>query len=234
MSGIQFTVPTTFTDEDLPILLPSAGIAGYNYRFAAPSLIPKLGLANDDPVTTWPSYGSVDYPLTVPSGAASPTFKTNSGNPYVEFDGTDDGMAVAAYGSGTVNTVVMVMRKAGTGGTVPVFSGGGWNTSVSSNFGMNLAGNTGGIPVVAMTNDTWHVAAAVFNNNSSFLVVDGTKSVQTPASVSQTTTIFRVGRDGAFFAHFDLVELIAYPTALSEGNIATIRAALQDAYPDLL
>jgi hypothetical protein len=165
------------------------------------------------------------------SGTVAPTYRANSGNPYVDFDGTTNGLGVAGYLSGAVKTFVMVYRHPGTGGSIPSVSG---SAVVMNQAGtLVLTGNTGGAPAVTITANVWHVVAGVVNGNSSFTVVDGVKSSQTPANVTGTMTKLRLGRDASSYCKFNIAEFITYSDAKSEANIATIRTALQAAYSGL-
>jgi hypothetical protein len=234
LSGIRYTIPTTFTDTTLPVAVHSVGIDGYSHRYVAKALPGMEGLTEGNDVATWPSLGTITSPLT-PSGNTSgtdaPLFRANSGNPYVEFDGVDDGLGIAGYASDSAKTVVMVMRRTGGSGTPVVLSG---STLILSRGGsLTLSGNTGGIPSVSITSAAWHVVTVVSNGNGSFTVVDGVKSSQTPANVTGKMSVFRLGREASSYGAFDLAEVIAYSDAKSEADIATIRAALQAGYPTL-
>lgn len=56
----------------------------------------SLALSDNDPVSTWvDDFGTAD---ATSSGSARPTYKANSGDPYVEFDGTDDVLAATTAG----------------------------------------------------------------------------------------------------------------------------------------
>lgn len=234
MAGLKVIVPTTFTDTTLPLAVHGAGISGYNYRHVAKILGAVQGLTNGADVPSWPSLGSIATPFTsAANGSADdPVYRTNSGNPFVEFDGTDDGLGMSGYVDNSVKTVVMVMRKPTTGNASAMMSGGA-TLNINRNGNLTLSGNTGGAPNVSISADVWHFVAVVSNLNSSFVVVDGVKSSQAPANVTGRMQSFRLGRESTSYCRFDLAEVIAYSDAKSEANLATIRAALQAAYPGL-
>lgn len=234
MAGIRLTIPTTFTDTTLPLAFHSAGISGYNYRYVARLLPSQSGVGDGADVTSWPSVGALATAMT-PTGndgtAGAPVYRANSGNPFVEFNGTSDGLGVTPYTAGAVKTAVMIVRHPGTGGGNPIISGS--NALMTQNGTMLISGNSGASPYVALTPNAWHVAAMVVNGNSSFTVVDGVKSTETPIGATGAMATLRLGKEASNWARFDIAELITYSDVKTEANIATIRAALQAAYPDL-
>lgn len=85
-----------------------------------------LALADNDPVSTWAdAFGSADYTA---AGGVRPTYKANAGDPYVQFDGTDDTMAATISGLGLDFSVVLIWeRVADSGGYARAFETNGDN-----------------------------------------------------------------------------------------------------------
>ncbi len=108
-----------------------------------------VGLANNDPVTTWPDLAgnSVAHDLTTHGGSTNPLFKTGqlNGLPGIKFDGSDDILArnfgggagdEAGYKSGTEHTIFVVAKavpapSGGAGSDNPILNAGTGGGSAS-------------------------------------------------------------------------------------------------------
>ena len=72
-----------------------------------------LALSDNDPVGTWDDLNNV-ADLTA-TGSTRPTYKANSGDPYVEFDGTDDKLSLSSGGGWVDASAVFIIEIVTTG-----------------------------------------------------------------------------------------------------------------------
>lgn len=92
-----------------------------SHQFKASSI---TGLADGDAVSTWNNL--IGASNATGSGAARPTYRTNSGDPYVEFDGTNDFMSAAVGGQSAFAMACVFERVSTTSyGRVIGWNGGG-------------------------------------------------------------------------------------------------------------
>lgn len=232
------------------------GTAAAPFRFlAVPETIPGLqlwtkasritGLADGDPVSTWPDLSGNARHFTQ-TGGNRPTYRTNilNGKPVVRLDGVNDYMQTPAFVIGAPATVfAVIVRRANSGGlNYPVvfdstpagfaFSlfmdgGAGYTYGISAGDGVNLFTSA-----VSSLNDP-DVLGVVINGASSFITKDGLATTPGNAGSNSTPTGLQIGINRAMnvtFFEVDFAEFIVYDTALSSVNRRLVEAYLGAEY----
>ncbi|MFF2485263.1 hypothetical protein ACFVSU_02620 [Microbacterium sp. NPDC058062] len=221
------TSPFTLNNAALPIVHHSAGVVGYTHRWTPYEILPAVDAA----CLSWTDYVG-GLALSATNG---PTVKALAdGRKYLQHDGGNDTIRSTSVPSGDVATVIMVARGRATDTGTTIYASG---TGVS----INRNGTTGTVinPGAAVNNptkldNTWRLVAAVATASDARLIIDGVKATATAAGIWGTA--LRLGANGtpANFSMLDVAEVITYPTALSDADIALVRTAMIAAYPALL
>jgi hypothetical protein len=219
--------PVTFTTTSPQKLRAGVGVTGYTHRYMGQDITAAAGVV----VTGWDdSVGT--KPLT---GTNGPTVRAIAdGRKYLEFDGVNDHIKNDTLTAGDFSTLVLVARTRSTDGAYTVLAAGAQTTIIragTSGTAMN--------PGTLMTNstktdNTWRVIIATSTASEANITVDGVKT--TGVAGNAFGNMLRLGADGTpnLFSTLDVIEVLTYPTALSDGDKATIRTSLKAAYPTLL
>jgi hypothetical protein len=200
----------------------------------------QLGLADNDPVSSWTDESGGGRHMT---GAATPLYKTGvqNGLPGVLFDGTDDTLTatVAADASRTIFIVAKKLSST-TGGSVwsmsntsaRVFtgSGSGWLYNAKD---AAVGGGQANIGTAAVADAVAGSVISLVLASATSLTVYGngvdTVGAFDPHSIITTATGFRLSGIGAsqFFSGY-VFEVIAYDTALSDTDREAVETYLLD------
>lgn len=179
------------------------------------------------------------------TGASQPLYRASgpNGQPYLEFDGTDDLMTTSAFGSGISQPLTdffvirqnswtladrvsdsgtdeLVLRQQSSSPEVAIYAGGAFDCT-----------NSG------LTVGQWGVLEIIWNGASSQIQVNGgTATTGNPGSGGLTAARTRSigGHNGApppiTAAHIDVAAHLSYSEATSNGNRSTVRAYLGSKY----
>lgn len=216
------------------------------------------GLGDGDAISTWNDLSGAGRNATG-SGAARPVYKTNIVNskPVVRFDGVDDVMSLAAL-SLTNNvpglTIIAVVKfrsvpaaqkgilffTTGAGVTRARldggYSAGKWGAGgrrLDADSFQSVASST------SIVSSGFSIVEGVFDyaNSDLFQYINGaldgsSTSFQTPGNTSATnSTAATIGALGAAdFADIDAAEILIWPSTLSSGDRALVRAYLAAKY----
>ncbi len=223
----------TLGTASAPTTINQAAIAaGLTPWYKADALV----LNNNDPVATWIDSSSGGNDATQGTAGKKPLYKTSvlNSKPVVRFDGVDDFLRTAAFGSpfAQPNTIFLVGKKNGTGtqayfdgitshrnaifnfpdGTLDLFAGGGADT---------VAGT--------ITNAVFMLLTAQFNGASSFGRTNGSaNTVVNPGT--NDLTLATLGAD--FNAtpgntlNGDIAEVLVYNAALTAPQITQVETYL--------
>lgn len=207
-----------------------AGVAGYTHRYIAA----EVAAAVDTTCLALPDYVGAKA-LTV--AVNGPTVKAlTDGRKYLQFDGTNDTLKSDSITGGDVATVILIARARTTdSATTIVASGSGVSINRNGASGTVINPSTPANNPEKLDNQ-WRFLAAVATASAASLTVDGTKITATPDPAGVWGTSLRLGANGApnFFSPIDVLELITYPTALSDADIALVRTAMKAYYADEL
>ncbi|MGO4143811.1 hypothetical protein AB4Y77_01890 [Paenarthrobacter sp. YAF11_1] len=212
----------------LDYLSHSTGVAGYTHRWLAARQSPADGAALS---AFTPTTGT----LALSSNGTAPTMQTDEyGNRCVRFDGVDD--ILSASGLSDVQTLVVVARvKAATGVEHGVFHTGGTylKRTTADTSAITISGTTSKFVSVNPNGPLYHVFSLAATSTTSRYAIDGTAAeVGASTGVHSQVTIGRAST--AIFGNLDVYEVITYPTALSLGNLTSIRAAMAARYGSAL
>lgn len=223
-------LPLTFTQPSPQKLAParhSAGVTGFKHRYMSED----IGTAVGSVAGAWEDYVGAKALAAAPNG---PTVRAlPDGRKYLEFDGVNDFMANNTIPDGDSLTVVMVARSRDTAVTYNAYMA-GLNCSIARSGNTATALNPGTAKTVPVPLDNqWRVVVAVATPTVATLTVDGTTGVATAAGTFGTALRLG-GANNSSFSMLDIVEFIAFPTALSDPEKVSVRAAMKAAYPTLL
>lgn len=216
-------------DASLPVLAPSAGITGYSQRWIAQGLDGADGAA----VTSWSDIVAGRTLVTNQGAGAGVTKKISGPDAYVHFDGTS-GSLLESDTLTTSPLSVMALVRVPTGGGLGLYAASNVFSSRGSSGQFNVNCGTGGGGVqVSLTNgvplDTWLVLGWSQAGAASFVYSNGTKLVGTLGTGAATK--FGLGQlQAGALTQMDCAELIAWPTALTQAQMDTVRASLQANY----
>jgi hypothetical protein len=199
--------------------------------------------ADGDAVARWDSEMSIMSPFTQATSTKRPLYRTNSGNPYLDFDGVDDNMTCGSTGISTITQPYYMMaatKLTALLGSQSVFDGAsnGFRSSLAQNnigspnyqweiFAGAFVGTQGMIPT---TNDV--VVGGLFNSASSKGRIDQTDGSVINISTQVPTTGIIIGSQWDLTAPlggriYGLVLIGASPSAGDKTSISTWLAALQ-------
>lgn len=224
---VDRSTPLTGDLTGLPRFRHGAGVAGYAHRYMPDDVTTAVGAVT----TSWTDYVG-GKTLT---GTNGPTVRAiGDGRKYLEFDGTNDTIKNESFTVGNLQTVVMVAKgRAADSGTTIYVSGSAISVNRNGTAGTTI---NPGSPTNNATklDNTWRCVAVVATASDARLIIDGVKATATPNGTF--ANILRLAANGtpAFFSQLDVIELIAYPSALTDGQVATVRTAMLAAYPTLL
>jgi hypothetical protein len=206
------------------------GVTGFTHRYVGLATTVDVGRE----LTVWQDLVGTAHlqPAGTSPVGTSPKVRQSTTR-YLEFDGINDTLKSDSM-STSVQTVIMVARARSTDSATTILASG---TGVSIN--RNGASGTVLNPGVATNNtvkldNQWRFVAAVATASVATLSIDGTKITATASGTWGTS--LRLGANGTpgYWSPLDVAEVITYPTALSDGDVATIRTALQAVYTGML
>lgn len=223
--------PTGPNAGTLPILLPSTGVTDYTHRWSIKSIDPSV--ANGTKVTGWAS--AKGKLLTAASEATAPTVATSGGMRALAFDGSDDTLAVGDIGN--VYGVTLVARVAAASGVnTGIWDGGSSSIGVVRTAGnsVGLFYNGGSATMTGAEIPNWSFVHAWFGSTGFLRINATTSGAVTPTSGSGPVTALRLGRNNTAFGNIAIAEVILWDRILDNTELATLRAALQVAYPSMV
>ena len=209
-----------------------------------------LGLSDGDPVSTWADQSGYSRDFTQ-SDTARPVFRTNSGNPFVKFDGVNDWMLGPNFADNLSDFLILLVIEHSspvpTSTNYPITkmadygTGAGWTMlglaeyivlqkDGGSNWimaqGSYLPLSAGQLSVVA-----WEVKSFAFAGLKQYLngaLQSLTDSSEPPVSNISTTSPVRLGSDGALINFFDsgLAAVMIIAPAPSSTNRAVLETRL--------
>ena len=209
---------------------PVAPLTGLIAQFRAAD----INIANGAAVTAWANRRAPDADFVIVGG---PLYSTTGTRPSVVFDGVDDRASAAIGVMAQPSTRIFIGRMvtATAGKTIM----GTTNNSTNRNI-LSMSGSTGKYSMYGGTNtrdstvnaDTSvHFFATVFNGASSLIVVDGTvTTMSTPGAEAGEGVRLGANPGLSNFSNIEAQEVLVYDHALTQSEIASIRAAYQTWY----
>ncbi|MGB7239930.1 MAG: hypothetical protein WBD41_28590 [Rhodococcus sp. (in: high G+C Gram-positive bacteria)] len=220
-------LPVTFTTPSPQKIQAGLGVAGFTHRYTPNGILGAVGAI----VTSWAD----DIGSRALAGANGPIVRALAdGRKYLEFDGVNDTIKNDTMPAGDVGTVIMIARNRATDtGTTIMASGTGVSINRAGTSGTMLNPGTGVVNATKLDNQ-WRFVAAPATAAAASLTIDGVKATATPSGIWGTN--LRIGANGSpnFWSQLDIVEMVTYPTALSDADLATIRTAMKSSYPAIL
>lgn len=212
-------------------MIPS-DIAGLKLWLKADAI---TGLADADPVTTWPDSSGLGHDVGQATAAKKPTYQTNeiNGKPVVRFDAVDDFLGNATLVVAQPLTIVVVERAA-----VANHLGNFIDGSVRCILGHSslvyrlYAGGAGSIEG-GTTDTSAHSMSGHFNGASSEMWKDGTSIATGDPGTLAYPAGYKIGSDhnGADqFFNGDIAEVIIYDSALSAADRNALGGYIQTKY----
>lgn len=204
--------------------LHTLSVSGFDNRYAASEVEDPVGTA----VASWQDFGPASKPLAQNSASARPVLATEDGIQCVSFDGVDDALYATSFSATEAEplTVVMVAKLPWPTAT---------KTIINASSRKLLRGATGNLTMsrtgtLANTSSTdgWHFYASVFDNTAARNHIDGSVTTGT-IGTSTPTSGLTVG--GSSRAH--IAEFLVYRGALTEAQVASLRADMKAEYPTL-
>lgn len=200
------------------------------------------GLSDGDPVSQWTDFSGNGYHATQATAAKRPTFKTGvqNGLPAIRFDGTDDWLRTASWGSkAQPNTVFIVAKPPANGtGTRIIIEGivstdrHLWAKDAANDSNSFYGGAwVSGATITGIAN-TWSIAALNFNGADFNVYINGESRVTGNIGahgLSGLTIGTNLATDNFFF-NSDMSEIIVYDTLLSDADRAKVEAYLSQKY----
>jgi hypothetical protein len=194
---------------------------------------------NGSNVSAWAGVGGLGQTLSQASASVQPLFVTSgpNGKPYVEFDGVDEQMTSATFGSASgpfhcfyairLNSwaVNEAISKLDAEGTIQTRS----STPRISQIDSTIANENADLSV-----GDWHLLEAGWANanDASFLKVDaGTETTGGTLADGITMTTLTIGYNGSdSWSEIDLAELAIYNTEKTSGDLAAIQGYFNTRY----
>jgi len=188
-----------------------------------------LGLANNDPVTTWTDSSGLGNNVTQVVAGAKPTYKTNilNGLPVVRGDGGDHLAHAGVVTSSVQHTMMLVLKVSGTNSTVPFYNGNtagdGWGFIQGSGGSRNVlfggaVEKSDGTP--SPTN--FEVWTHTWNGSISEMWVNGASEAVTDPSTAPggapTGSTLVMGLAGSNQWNGDIAEVLIWDSALNTTN----------------
>ena len=196
-----------------------------------------LSLSNNDPVSSWPTAGTggANFEWQQGTSANQPTYKTGGPNglPYVNWDGTNDQMFLAAQSSTTDSTQTIIAVLA-PNSPLNVFKTVFSTRKVPMYYAVDSPDSAWGsfLTVVLLGNDlptagVWCILAIVYRAaNDIDLYSLGVKVNRTAGSGGGAFWGVLGSGDGQQFANMKLGEVCYYDNALSETDVRNIAEGL--------
>ena len=203
-------------------------ISSIRNRYKATDLV----LSDNDPVTTWvDSIGSDDL---TSSGTARPTYKANAGDPYLEFDGTNDVLSNLTVAGGWGDfTAVVIASILTTGVDFERILDMGSVSLHTMAAGTIQAAVLGAGPAEAMpARPTGFMAVYMERNGTSMRVrIDGSESTDT-VGTSSTSPQILIGEfvSGGFNKNMQVKEVILYNNNMSVLNFGILESYVLSEY----
>lgn len=194
------------------------------------------GLSNTDPVSTWPDLiGSADF---TGSSTTRPLYYTNSGDPYVEFDGTDDYLQATVTALSADAVIVAVLEYLSASPDYGIFL----NDSATLQFGRNWNQNSllfrlvsGGDLTVAMPSSPTGDMAFLYERigSSGRASINNTESTGTVGTGTTGTTL-QMGQfqsvPGTYNGNIRVKEIFICDDSFETGEEANVATYLSDLY----
>ncbi len=219
--SVSVNVPTVGGGPGEP-----GAIAGLTLWLRADGL---TGLADGDPVGTWPDASGSCNHATQASASKRPTFRAAqvAGMPAVSFDAIDDGMETPVDPPQTTTIVAVYSSRAGATGHV---LNGGYKFFEGPYVGHYRAYTGKYLNGPSVTAGRWVVQSFRQTSSLAELWVDGTQVASTSKTVNPGTLL--LARQGTYSQVLDgaLAELLVYDRALSDAELAEVHAWLHDRY----
>lgn len=212
-------------------------VAGFTRRYLPKMLSTSLLGTVVTSVPDQTGAGPALAPVVTGSGA---TYNTAGGMSYLTFDGVANRMS-AALTQAQPYTIAMVyrMKTAATSRALASLNNGApLNPQFvrDSTGGVYMYSGTG-TPLKTTTPGTatdWHFAYAIVDGANTVVGVDGNVGTAYDSGAA-TVTGLRLGEGaGSVFTDYDVAELLFWPTALTTGNMATVRADVKAGHPALV
>lgn len=185
------------------------------------------GLADGDPVATWPDSSGLGRDATQATAAKKPTYRasrsTFSGQPVVEFDSADDFVQTASFTAmAQPNTVFAVAKVGATGAQRFMIDGFDFSNrhALFQESSTNWQYYAGSLVNDGTSNTNVHLFQALFNGASSVLRVDGGAGTSGNAG-SNNLTGLTLGAQPSGTSNWggDIAEVIVYNMSLSATEI---------------
>jgi len=158
---------------------------------------------------------------TQATGTKQPLAQTVSGMKVARFDGADDGLQTAAFGTlSQPNTIIALVKSTATGQTPYVVDGldSGSRNLIVVNADGNWLINAGSSITDGASDTSWHVLVGTFNSTASALFVDGGTAAVSGDAGADALTGLTVGIRYTFIRSWD--GDIAY-LGLYDGDLKT-------------
>ncbi|HJR54448.1 MAG TPA: S8 family serine peptidase [Gemmatimonadota bacterium] len=220
--------------RSVSVSVPTAG-GGPGEPGAIPGLMLWLradgltGLAEGDPVGTWPDASGSCNHATQASASKRPTFRVAqvAGLPAVSFDAADDGMETPVDPPQTTTIVAVYSSRAGATGHV---LNGGFSFFEGPYVGRYRAYTGKYLNGPTVTPGRWVVQGFRQTTSRAELWIDGTEVTSTNRTVNPGTLL--LARQGTYSQVLDgaLAELLVYDRALSDAELDAVHAWLHDRY----
>lgn len=233
--GASQQVISSYGGADAPF--SPADIAGLLAWYKADAI---TGLADNDPVATWPDSSASGFDATA-EGGQRPTYKTNelNGKPVVRFDGTSDTMA-SSYPTSQKPFSVFAVVKATNFDDYRCIIGSFVNTGIewrlnqtTGNQNMDKQATSGiGTSTVAVAPATWTVISATYSNTGVWAYYFGTTADNsgTQDVAFSATTMILGSASGIHLFLGDMAEIICYDSVLSAPNLVLVQEYLEAKY----
>ncbi|HET7693685.1 MAG TPA: S8 family serine peptidase [Gemmatimonadota bacterium] len=187
------------------------------------------GLADGDPVGTWPDASGSCNHATQASASKRPTFRAAqvAGLPAVSFDAADDGMETPVDPPQT--TTIVAVYASRTGATGHVLNG-GFSFFEGPYVGRYRAYTGKYLNGPPVTPGRWVVQGFRQTSSKAELWIDGTMATSTNKTVNPGTLL--LARQGTYSQVLDgaLAELLVYDRALSDSELSAVHAWLHGRY----
>jgi hypothetical protein len=226
--GREITIRFYVRPEDaaLPPFTPTS-IAGLLLWLKADA----LSLNNNDPVTTWTDNSGNGNDAAQSTGVQKPLFKTSQINskPAIEFDGSNDNLALTSVIGQANVTVFLVMKPAGVS-----------NRTVITELKTNVAGGIweyrvgGGLSVAKSNTSAYGTSWQLLEVKKAGTVVtfyyNAVDSTSDPTCDNNNTATSRISTTGFEPFATQIAEILIYDSALSDGNRALVEGYLNAKY----
>ncbi|AUM16455.1 MULTISPECIES: GDSL-type esterase/lipase family protein [Rhodococcus] len=237
MAPVKDAAATADHPSPDPYVRQDPGVTGYSSRWVAAELTGADGTA----VASWTDTDT-QIALTQPTGTKQPTLQTVGGVKVVRFDGVDDELrntALTAY-----NSIAIVFRMADTAPTDTspgLFSsadamGVARGTSASqyrTNVFFAGTGRSVSPGTVTAPNGVGRFLVLRNNDGDARMEVNGVAVTNTTAATATTVTSLLLGQRNNSFGNIEIVEVMVFPTGLTDAQMATLYTYAKSQYPAL-